>query len=234
MIHVVPIRTQTNLFHYNRLRAAGISAEVTPGYSMGNVVNYLQKALPTLLPSQVKYAFTGQARRIVNSSNSLLTIFLLAFVFIYLVLSAQFESFLDPFIILLAVPLSIVGALVSLKCVGGSINLYTMIGLVTLVGLIAKHGILITQFANTLQKAGESAHDALVHSASIRLRPILMTTAAMIFGALPLIFATGASAVSRQQVGAVFVGGLFFGTFFSLILVPIAYSYFAQLKKWLA
>jgi len=159
-------------------------------------------------------------------------IFLLAIVFIYLVLSAQFESFLDPFIILLAVPLSVIGALFSLKLMHGSINLYTVIGLVTLVGLIAKHGILITQFANRLQKEGENAHAALVNSASIRLRPILMTTAAMICGALPLIFATGASAVSREQIGTVLVGGLFFGTFFSLIVVPIAYSYFNQLKRY--
>jgi multidrug efflux pump subunit AcrB len=234
LISFTPVPTQTDLFHYNRLRAAEITAEISPGYTLGGAVNYLQKALPTMLPSQVKYAFTGQARRIVTSSNSMGTIFLLAFVFIYLVLSAQFESFIDPLIILLAVPLSIIGALVSLKFVNGSINLYTMIGLITLVGLISKHGILITQFANTLQKEGNSARDALIQAASIRLRPILMTTAAMIFGALPLIFATGASAVSREQVGTVFVGGLFFGTFFSLVLVPIAYSYFNQLKGFIA
>jgi len=188
--------------------------------------------LPTLLPDQVKFAFKGQARNIERSSNSMLMIFSLAFVFIYLVLSAQFESFVDPLIILLAVPLSIVGALVSLKLMGGSINLYTVIALVTLVGLIAKHGILITQFANKLQEAGKSAQEALVEAASIRLRPILMTTAAMVFGALPLLLATGASAMSREQVGVVFVSGLLFGTFFSLVLVPIAYSCFAGLKQW--
>ena len=230
LISVSPVPMQTDLFHYNRLRAAEITGELTPGYSLGDAVHYLQNNLSSMLPNQVKYAFTGQARRIVTSSNSMGMIFLLAFVFIYLVLSAQFESFIDPLIILLAVPLSIVGALVSLKCVNGSINLYTMIGLVTLVGLISKHGILITQFANTLQKSGENAHDALIHAASILLRPILMTTAAMMCGALPLIFASGASAVSREQIGVVFVGGLLLGTFFSLVLVPIAYSYFAQLK----
>lgn len=232
LISVAPVPMQTDLFHYNRLRAAEITGEISPGYTAGEVVHYLQNNLSSLLPNQVKYAFTGQARHIVTSSNSMMSIFLLAFVFIYLVLSAQFESFIDPLIILLAVPLSIVGALVSLKCVNGSINLYTMIGLVTLVGLIAKHGILITQFANTLQKSGENAKDALIHAASIRLRPILMTTAAMMCGALPLIFASGASAVSREQIGTVFVGGLFFGTFFSLVLVPVAYSYFGQLKRF--
>ena len=233
LITMTPVPMQTDLFHYNRLRAAEISGELGPDYPLGKVVSYLQTALPSMLPSDVKYAFTGQARRIVSSANSMGIIFLLAFVFIYLVLSAQFESFIDPFIILLAVPLSIIGALVALKIIGGSINLYTMIGLITLVGLIAKHGILITQFANSLQKTGVNAHDALINAASIRLRPILMTTAAMIFGALPLIFATGASENSRTQVGTIFVGGLICGTFFSLILVPIAYSYFNQLKKYI-
>ncbi len=234
LISVTPVQAQTDLFHYNRLRAAEISGEIAPGYTLGAVVSYLQKALPAELPSQVKYTFTGQARNIAKSSRSMGLIFLLAFVFIYLVLSAQFESFIDPFIILLSVPLSIIGALISLKMISGSINLYTVIGLITLVGLIAKHGILITQFANTLQKSGENMRDALIHAASIRLRPILMTTAAMVFGALPLVFATGASAVSREQVGTVIVGGLLCGTFFSLILVPIAYSYFNQLKEVLA
>lgn len=234
LITLTPVPTQTDLFHYNQLRAAEITAEITPGYTLGGTVAYLQKALPQLLPTQVKYEFTGQARRIVKSANSMLLIFLLAFAFIYLVLSAQFESFIDPLIILLAVPLSIIGALISLKLISGSINLYTMIGLITLVGLISKHGILITQFANMLQKTGKNAHEALIEAASIRLRPILMTTAAMICGALPLIFATGASAISREQIGAVFVGGLFCGTFFSLVLVPIAYSYFNQLKYFIA
>lgn len=232
LITITPVQTQTNLYHYNQLRAAQIYAEIAPGYSLGDVVSYLQTALPKILPSDVKYSFSGRAKNIVDSSNDMSLIFVLAFAFIYLVLSAQFESFLDPFVILLAVPLSIIGALICLKSLNGSINMYTMIALVTLVGLIAKHGILITQFANTLHREGKSAKDALIEAASIRLRPILMTTVAMIAGALPLLLASGASAVSRREVGVVFVGGLAFGTFFSLILVPIAYSYFAQLKTF--
>lgn len=219
---------QTDLLHYNRLRAAEIRALLVPGYSIGDAVTHLQKILPTLLPSSVKYAFKGEAARIADSSHSMLMIFVLALVFIYLVLSAQFESFRDPFIILLSVPLSIIGALFSLKLIDGSINLYTVIALVTLVGLIAKHGILITQFANTLRETGREKKDALIAAASIRLRPILMTTAAMVFGALPLLMASGASEISREQVGAVIVGGLIFGTFFSLILVPVAYSIFSK------
>ncbi len=234
LITFQPVLAQTSLYHYNRQRAARISAELKPNYPIGKAVGYLENNLPQMLPSQVKYAFTGQAERIQKSSNTMMTIFGLAIIFIYLVLSAQFESFLDPLIILLAVPLSVIGALLSLKLIGGSINIYTMIGLVTLVGLIAKHGILITQFANKLQESGKDIKEALIQAASIRLRPILMTTAAMIFGALPLVFASGASAVSREQIGIVIVGGLLFGTFFSLVLVPIAYSYIGQFKNYIS
>lgn len=233
LVTLTPVLSQETLPHYNRLRAAQIAAQLKPGYDLGTVVNYLQKELPSILPSDINYAFTGQAENLLESSNSMGLIFLLALVFIYLVLAAQFESFLDPFIIMLAVPLSIVGAILSLKVIGGTLNMYTDIGLVTLIGLISKHGILITQFANKLHEEGVEMKEALVKAASIRLRPILMTTAAMIFGALPLLFASGASAESRRQIGTVIIGGLFFGTFFSLVVVPVTYSYAAKLKNFL-
>lgn len=233
LVTITPILSQDTLPHYNRLRATQISAQLAPGYDLGAAVKYLQKELPTILPSNMKYAFTGRAYNLLTSSSNMELIFLLALAFIYLVLAAQFESFIDPFIILLAVPLSIVGALLSLKLVGGTLNMYTDIGLVTLIGLISKHGILITQFANKLQEEGIEMKEALIKAASIRLRPILMTTAAMIFGALPLLLASGASAESRRQIGTVIIGGLFFGTFFSLVVVPITYSYAAQLKNFL-
>lgn len=225
--------TQTSLLHFNKQRAAKITAEIAPGFKLGQVVTYLQHYMPKILPNKTSYAFTGQAERILTSTNTMASIFGLALVFIYLVLSAQFESFLDPLIILLAVPFSVIGALLSLRMIDGSINIYTVIGLVTLVGLIAKHGILITQFANKEQQSGKPLNEALIHAASIRLRPILMTTGAMIFGALPLVFAQGASAVSREQIGIVILGGLLCGTFFSLILVPIMYSYIGQLKQFI-
>lgn len=233
LVGIKPVLTQNNLTHYDRLRSTLISAQLAPKHSLGEAVDYLNKNLPKLLPGDVKYAFVDAAKQLQDSSNSTGMIFLLAIVFIYLVLSAQFESFLDPLIILLAVPFSIVGALALLKLFNGSINIYTSIGLVTLIGLIAKHGILITQFANKLQEEGHNAVDALIVAASIRLRPILMTTAAMIVGALPLIVASGASAISRREIGIVITSGLFFGTFFSLVLVPVSYSYIAQFKKWL-
>lgn len=230
LVKMTPILTQPTLLHYDRLRSATISAELTPGYDLGTVVAYLEAHLPQLLPSNVKYAFEGRAKNVVDSSSNMGLIFGLAVVFIFLVLSAQFESFIDPLIILLAVPLSIVGALFSLKLANGSLNIYTDIGLVTLIGLISKHGILITHFANKLREDGMEYTQALIKAAGIRLRPILMTTLAMIFGTLPLIFTTGASAASRREIGIVIIGGLFFGTFFSLILVPVTYAYAAKLK----
>lgn len=224
LVNITPTLSQARLAHYNRLRAAITNANLAANYKLGAVVMYLEKELPQILPNNAKFAFTGMAKQISETSSNIGIIFLLGIVFIYLVLAAQFESFLDPLIILLAVPLSIVSALAALKIVGASLNIYTSIGLLTLIGLIAKHGILITQFANQLQKQGKDYTTALIEAAGIRLRPILMTTAAMIFGALPLVFSTGASAHSRFQIGIVFTVGLFFGTFFSLIVVPVMYS----------
>jgi len=147
------------------------------------------------------------------------------------VLVAQFESFIDPLIIMFTVPFAVVGALLTLKLFGGTLNIYSNIGLITLVGLIAKHGILITEFANRLRLTGKSVQEAVIEAALLRLRPILMTTASMILGALPLALAFGPGAESRQQIGLVVTGGLLFGTFFSLVVVPITYTYLAPLRK---
>ena len=220
---------QSNLYHTNRMRSADLTADLAPGYSMGQVVLYLQHLLHETLTSQEKFQYGGLIQAFNQSSNMMFGLFLLSLVFIYLVLAAQFESFVDPFIILLAVPLCIVGAITTLKATGGSINLYTNIGLITLVGLITKHGILITQFANTRLKAGDSLLDAVLNASTTRFRPILMTTLAMVLGALPLALATGPGSISHQQIGWVIVGGMIFGTFFSLIVVPIAYYGLARL-----
>jgi multidrug efflux pump len=144
--------------------------------------------------------------------------------FIYLVLAAQFESWVDPFIILLSVPLALTGGLLAQKLTGGSMNIYSQIGLITLVGLVSKHGILIVDFANRLQREGRDRLEAVVEAASLRLRPILMTTAAMVFGAVPLAIATGAGAQSRHQIGWVIVGGMTLGTVLTLFVVPTVYS----------
>jgi len=155
-------------------------------------------------------------------------VFGLALVFIFLVLAAQFESFVDPFVIMLTVPLALVGALASIHLSGGTLNVFSQIGLVTLVGLITKHGILIVEFSNQLRRKGLATRDAVVEAASMRLRPILMTTGAMVLGALPLALASGAGAESRQQIGWVIVGGMSVGTILTIFVVPTVYIWFAR------
>jgi multidrug efflux pump len=154
--------------------------------------------------------------------------FVLALAFIYLVLAAQFESFIDPLVILFTVPLSMTGALAALQWSGGTLNVYSQIGLITLIGLITKHGILIVEFANQLREQGQTARDAVIEAARLRLRPILMTTGAMVLGAVPLALATGAGAESRQQIGWVIVGGMSLGTVLTLFVVPVVYLLFAR------
>lgn len=228
------ILTQPEYTHYNRFLSTTISAQLKPGYNLGQVVQTLQAELPQLLPTNIKYAFIGAAKQMLSSNSHMGTLFILALVFIYLVLSAQFESFLDPLIILLVVPLTVVGALLGLKLFQGTFNIYTTVGLVTLIGLIAKHGILMTTFANTLRDEGVAVAEAIKRAAAIRLRPILMTTAATVFGALPLVLAAGASANSRRQIGLVIIFGMVLGTFFSLVVVPVAYSLMASVRGWVA
>jgi len=220
----------TTLEHYDRLRAAALGIDLNPNYSLGEGIKLLAKILPQLLGENTKFEFVGSAKQYLESSNRTGFIFLLALIFIYLVLAAQFESFIDPLIIILTVPLSMVGALITLKLLGGSLNIYSNIAMVTLIGLITKHGILITEFAKQMQAQGKTLQQAIVNAASLRLRPILMTTAAMVLGAIPLALATGASAASLQQVGWVIVGGMLIGTLFSLIVIPTAYSVLRKLN----
>jgi multidrug efflux pump len=157
-------------------------------------------------------------------------VFVLALLFIFLVLSAQFESFIDPLVIMVSVPLSMIGALLALNLAGGTLNVYSQIGLITLVGLISKHGILIVEFSNQLRQQGKGVTEAVLDAASQRLRPILMTTGAMVLGALPLALASGAGAESRQQIGWVIVGGMSFGTLLTIFVVPTVYTLFARRK----
>lgn len=220
------------VFHRNmRLHADTISITLAPNIKMADAVALLTKTAKATLPEDIRFEFTGEAKSFLESAGATILTFGLALLFIYLVLVAQFESFIDPLIILFTVPFAIIGALVTLWLFGGSLNIYSNIGLITLIGLIAKHGILITEFANQMQEEGKSIQDAVIAAAMLRLRPILMTTAAMILGALPLAFAFGPGAESRQQVGLVVTGGLFFGTFFSLIVIPVMYTYLSPYKR---
>ena len=216
------------LNRFNQFRAATITGNIAPGYSLGEGLAFLEEAAGRILPAESRYDLSGESREFKQAGSSLLFVFVLALVFIFLVLAAQFESFVDPLIILFTVPLSMTGALIALDLSGGTLNIYSQIGLVTLIGLISKHGILIVQFANQLQDQGRELREAVVEAASLRLRPILMTTGAMVSGAIPLAFATGAGAVSRQDIGWVIVGGMGFGTVLTLFVVPTAYTLLAR------
>jgi multidrug efflux pump len=221
------------LNHFNKLRAATVSAGLAPGYAMGDAIDWMEGALEEVA-AEALYDLGGQSREFRESATGALVLMSLALLFIYLVLAAQFESFVDPFIILVSVPLAMFGAFLCLNALNwgnqaglwqqtGSWNIYTQIGAVTLVGLISKHGILMVDFANQLRAIGRNKFDAALEAASLRLRPILMTTGAMVLGALPLAIATGAGAEARHQIGWVIVGGMGFGTLFTLFVVPVVY-----------
>ena len=215
------------LNHFGQRRAVTITANLAPGYTMGEALTYMDGVAGQLLKPGYAVDYNGQTREFRQSSASLAITFVLALAFIYLVLAAQFESFRDPLIIMLTVPLSMAGALFALWATDGTLNVYSQIGLVTLVGLITKHGILIVEFANQLQEKGRELREAVIEAAELRLRPILMTTGAMVLGAVPLALATGAGAESRQQIGWVIVGGLLLGTFLTLFVVPAVYTLLA-------
>ncbi|SDH14936.1 multidrug efflux pump [Pseudomonas benzenivorans] len=217
------------LNHFNQLRAVTISANVGSGYTLGEALDHLEDAARAVFPAETQYDYTGTSRDFKESSVGIALIFALALAFIFLVLAAQFESFSDPMIILFSVPLSMAGALLALTLFGGTLNIYSQIGLVTLIGLITKHGILIVEFANHLLREGHELRGALIAAAVQRLRPILMTTGAMVLGSLPLAIASGAGAESRQQIGLVIVGGLLVGTLFTLFVIPTLYL---LLRRW--
>jgi multidrug efflux pump len=212
------------------LRAATISANLAPGFTLGQALGEFDRVARELLPPSFKTDLTGQSLEFRESSHTLYLTFVFALAFIYLVLAAQFESFIDPLIILLTVPLALIGALLALKLSGGTLNVYSQIGLVMLVGLVTKNGILIVEFANQLCQSGTAAAEAVTKAAALRLRPIAMTSLTMILGALPLALATGAGAESRQQIGWVIVGGLTIGTFLTVFVIPSVYVSFSKLS----
>jgi multidrug efflux pump len=229
---IAKITTRTepeSLNHFQQVNDAMIQGVPAPGVALGTAIQYLQKLAARELPPGYSVDYGGLSRQYVQESGGFLMTFGFALIIIYLSLAALFESFRDPFIILVSVPMSIAGALffVGLGFGGASLNIYTEVGLVTLMGLISKHGILIVEFANNLQKEGHSRREAIEMAAGIRLRPILMTTAAMVLGVVPLIIATGAGAVSRFNMGLVIATGLAIGTLFTLFVVPAVYMLIA-------
>jgi len=218
------------LNHFNQRRSVTITANLAAGYSLGEALTFMDATAAKVLPQGYATELNGVSREFRASSGSLGLVFVLALLFIFLVLAAQFESFIDPFVILLAVPLSMVGALAALQLSGGTINVFSQIGLITLVGLITKHGILIVEFSNQLRQQGKDVVEAVIEASSLRLRPIMMTTGAMVLGAVPLALATGAGAESRQQIGWVIVGGMSVGTLLTIFVVPAIYTLFARKK----
>ena len=235
---MVPLRTVArivdeampqSLNHFQQANAATVSGVAYPGVTTGEAIATLRDIASKVLPAGYTLDFSGPSRQFVQESNGMVTTFLFAILIIFLTLAAQFESFRDPIVILVSVPMSIAGALIFIFVgIGGaSLNIYTQVGLITLIGLISKHGILMVEFANEQQDHGLSKHDAIVAAATIRLRPILMTTAAMVLGVVPLIAATGAGAMSRFAMGLVIATGLSIGTLFTLFVVPGFYMLIA-------
>ncbi|MEY2618203.1 MAG: hypothetical protein RL522_1205 [Pseudomonadota bacterium] len=216
------------LNHFGQRRSVSITANLAPDYSLGQALTFMDDTAAKILKTGYSTDLNGTSREFRASQGALAIVFVLALLFIFLVLAAQFESFVDPLVIMLSVPLSMIGALLALQWSGGSLNVYSQIGLITLVGLITKHGILIVEFANQLREEGLDMVDALVKAASQRLRPILMTTGAMVLGAVPLALSTGAGAESRQQIGWVIVGGMSLGTLLTIFVVPTMYTLFAR------
>jgi multidrug efflux pump len=230
---VATIETHTipeSLNHFQQLNAATIQGVVAPGVAQADAINYLDGLAKRTLPQGYSVDYGGQMRQYVQESSGFVVTFAFALIIIFLALAALFESFRDPFIILVSVPMSIAGALIfiSLGIGGATLNIYTEVGLVTLMGLISKHGILIVEFANDMQSQGKSKREAIEAACGIRLRPILMTTAAMVLGVTPLIVASGAGAVSRFDMGLVIASGISIGTLFTLFVVPAVYMLIAE------
>jgi multidrug efflux pump len=215
----------------DRVRAITISASLAPGYTLGEALDFMDTTARAVLPNEARLSYRGQSLEFRDSSSALYVTFLLALLVVYLVLAAQFESFIHPLIILLSTPLAITGGLLALHLTGQSLNIFSQIGMILLIGLMAKNGILVVEFANQLRDRGLSIFDAALEASVVRLRPILMTSIATVFGAVPLAMATGAGAESRMALGVVIVGGISLATVVTLFAVPALYVMLARFTK---
>jgi multidrug efflux pump len=238
LVTVKTVTAPNALTRYNQLNSATFSAVPMPGVTMGDAVNFLEDQAKNL-PAGFTHDYLSDSRQYVQEGNQLVVTFVFALIVIFLVLAAQFESLRDPIVIMISVPMSICGALLPLFIINGNfmgvpvpgttINIYTQVGLVTLIGLISKHGILMVEFANQLQiTEGLNRRAAIERAARVRLRPILMTTAAMVVGLVPLLLASGAGAASRFSIGVVVVSGMSIGTLFTLFVLPAVYTVLAK------
>jgi multidrug efflux pump len=220
-----------SLNRFNRLRAITLSAGLTPGYRMGDAITFLEQAVREELPEQAQIDWKGESREYQQAGGAVVLTFALALLVVFLVLAAQFESFIHPLVIMLTVPLGVLGALLGIWITHGTLNLFSQIGIVMLVGLAAKNGILIVEFANQLRDEGRTIHQAIVESASVRLRPILMTSIATVVGAVPLVLAGGPGSASRAAIGIVVIFGVSFSTLLSLFVVPAFYVLLAKYTR---
>src|SRR4030095_6143822 len=228
LVNVEEVAGPTELKRFDRLRSITISAGLNHGYSLGEALDSMEQLVRSELPPEAKISYDGESREFKRSGSALYATFMLALVIVFLVLAAQFESFRHPFIIMMTVPLAVTGALVGLQVTAGSINVFSQIGCIMLIGLAAKNGILIVEFANQLRDRGIEFHEAVIEAAAIRLRPVLMTSLCTVFGAIPLLIASGAGAESRRSIGAVVVYGVMFSLLLTLYVVPVVYGYVAR------
>lgn len=219
------------LYRFNRYASATISASLTPGNTIADGIAVMDEIADRVLDETFSTSLSGPSRDYVESSSSLLFIFLLALVLVYLVLSAQFESFRDPFTIMLTVPLALAGALLSMWYFNQTLNVFSQIGMIMLIGLVTKNGILIVEFANQRQRQGLSIKEAIMDASAARFRPILMTSISTVLGILPIALALGAGAESRTSMGIAVIGGLIIGSFLTLYVIPAMYSMFSPVKS---
>ncbi len=226
----------SQIYHYNRYKSATISANLAPGNTIGDGIKAMENIYSNMQKEKVidesfSYSLGGASKDFAESSGNTLFAFFLALVLIYLILAAQFESFIDPFIIMLTVPLALAGALISLWIFGQTLNIFSEIGMIMLIGLVTKNGILIVEYSNQIREKGKSVTDAAITGASMRFRPILMTSLAMMFGALPIALSLGAASTSRMPLGIVIVGGILFSLVLSLFIVPVMYTFLSRERK---
>ena len=231
MISIEETNSPPTIYHFNRYKSATISAGLQPGYTIGDGIKEMERIAASALDDTFTTSLSGSSRDFKESSSNTSFAFLLALVLIFLVLAAQFESFVDPLIIMFTVPLAIAGAVLSLWAFGHTLNIFSQIGMIMLIGLVTKNGILIVEFANQMREKGLSRTEAVVTAATQRLRPILMTSLAMALGALPLALSLGAAATSRIPLGVVIVGGICFSLLLTLFVIPAMYSYLSKTRK---
>jgi multidrug efflux pump len=218
------------LNHYNRVRSFTLSASLAPGFTMGQALDSLEAVAAEVLPAGSTVDLAGESREFRESGGALYFAFGLALIFVFMVLAAQFESLLHPFTVLLAVPLAVTGALAALWLAGSTLNVYSQIGMILLIGLVSKNSILLVTYANQMRESGSDALAAMREAGRIRLRPILMTSVATIFGALPIALGLGAGAGSRRPLGYAIIGGMIVSTLLTLYLVPAVFVVFERLR----